>query len=100
MQIGIVGLGRMGAGMARRLARAGVKVRCYDQADAARSAIAGEPNVECAENLAALCARMEGERVIALMLPAGAAGEDHLPPPVAVGGTRDTLVDARNSHQP
>src|SRR2546426_747860 len=65
MQIGIVGLGRMGAGMARRLARAGVQVLCYDQADAARSAIAGEPNVECADNLAALCARMEGERIIA-----------------------------------
>ena len=36
MQIGIVGLGRMGAGMARRLARGGVRVVCYDQQTAAR----------------------------------------------------------------
>ena len=39
MQIGIVGLGRMGAGMARRLARGGVEVLCYDQAEAARAAL-------------------------------------------------------------
>jgi 6-phosphogluconate dehydrogenase len=98
MQIGIVGLGRMGAGMARRLARAGVKVMCYDQADAARSAIAGEPNVECAENLAALCARIEGERVIALMLPAGAAVEDTIRALMPMVATGDTLVDAGNSY--
>jgi 6-phosphogluconate dehydrogenase len=64
MEIGIVGLGRMGAGMARRLARAGVHVICYDQADAARRPLAAEPNVVCAENLAALCARLSGERVV------------------------------------
>src|SRR5436190_15969569 len=98
MQIGIVGLGRMGAGMARRLARASVQVLCYDQADAARSAIAGEPNVECADNLAALCARMEGERVIALMLPAGAAVEDTIRALVPMLATGDTLVDAGNSY--
>src|SRR5205809_406298 len=98
MQIGIVGLGRMGAGMARRLARAGVQVLCYDQADAARSAIAGEPNVECADNLAALCARMEGERIIALMLPAGAAVEDTIRALVPMLATSDTLIDAGNSY--
>ena len=40
MQIGIVGLGRMGAGMAQRLAERGMSVLCYDQADAARTALA------------------------------------------------------------
>ena len=38
MEIGIVGLGRMGANMARRLARGGVRVVCYDQAEPARKA--------------------------------------------------------------
>jgi pyrroline-5-carboxylate reductase len=69
MQIGIIGLGRMGAGMARRLARGGVQVLCYDQAEAARRAVASEPGIECAEDLPALCARMDGERVIVLSLP-------------------------------
>src|SRR5678816_459661 len=86
MQIGIVGLGRMGAGMARRLAQAGVAVIGFDPSADARAALAGEPGIECAENLAALCARIEGERVIVLSLPAGDAVEDtirSLVPPVS-----------------
>ena len=98
MQIGIVGLGRMGAAMARRLARAGVQVVCHDQADAAREAIAGERNVERAENLAALCARLDGERVILLMLPAGAAVEDTIRDLLPLVSAGDTIVDGGNSY--
>src|SRR5216684_8076493 len=98
MEIGIVGLGRMGAGMARRLARAGVHVICYDQADAARGALAAEPNVACAENLAALCARLDGERVVLLMLPAGAAVEDAILDLLPLVSAGDTLVDGGNSY--
>ena len=59
MEIGIVGLGRMGAGMARRLARGGVQVVCYDQRGAGtQGARRMSANVDCAENLAALCARL------------------------------------------
>jgi 6-phosphogluconate dehydrogenase len=98
MQIGIVGLGRMGAGMARRLARAGVHVVCYDHADTAREAVAAEPGLSCAENLAALCTRLEGERVILLMLPAGAAVEDAIRDLAPMVATGDTLVDGGNSY--
>jgi 6-phosphogluconate dehydrogenase len=98
MQIGIVGLGRMGAAMARRLARAGVQVVCYDQADAAREAIAGERNVERTENLAALCARLDGERVLLLMLPAGAAVEDTIRDLLPLASAGDTIVDGGNSY--
>ena len=98
MQIGIIGLGRMGAGMARRLARGGVQVFCYDQAEAARAAVAAEPGVECAENLPALCARMEGERVIVLSLPAGDAVEDTIRGLVPLIATGDALVDGGNSY--
>src|SRR5438552_17187871 len=98
MEIGIVGLGRMGAGMARRLARAGVHVICYDQADAARGSLAAEPNVVCAENLAALCTRLSGERVVILMLPAGGAVEDTLRDLLPLLSAGDTLVDGGNSY--
>jgi 6-phosphogluconate dehydrogenase len=54
MQIGLVGLGRMGAGMARRLAQEGVDVVCYDHAEDARNVLRGVAHIECAENLAAL----------------------------------------------
>ena len=98
MELGIVGLGRMGAGMARRLARAGVRVVCHDTSEAAREALAAEPNVACAENLAALCARLEGERAILLMLPAGAAVEDTIRDLLPLVSAGDTLVDGGNSH--
>ncbi len=98
MQIGIIGLGRMGAGMARRLARGGVRVLCYDQAGAARAAVGEERGVECLENLAALCARMDGERVILLALPAGAAVEDTIRDVIPLLTTGDTVVDGGNSY--
>src|SRR5918998_2668390 len=98
MQIGMIGLGRMGAGMARRLARRGARVLCYDHAEAARAALAEERGVECAENLAALCARMDGERVILLALPAGAAVEDTIRELIPLVATGDTLVDGGNSY--
>jgi 6-phosphogluconate dehydrogenase len=98
MQIGIIGLGRMGAGMARRLARGGVQALCYDQTEAARKAVADERGVECVEDLAALCARLEGERVIVLSLPAGAAVEDTIRDLIPLLATGDTLVDGGNSY--
>ncbi len=98
MELGIVGLGRMGAGMARRLARAGVTVIGYDPAEAAQKAISGEPNIRCAENLAALCARLKGERVILVMLPAGDAVENTIRELLPLVSAGDTLVDGGNSY--
>ena len=98
MQIGIVGLGRMGAGMTRRLARGGARVVCYDHAEAAQKALAGERNVDCAENLAALCARLDGERVIVLSLPAGDAVEDTIRDLLPLCSSGDTIVDCGNSY--
>ena len=98
MEIGIVGLGRMGAGMARRLARRGTHVICYDQSEAARKALADEAHVDCAENLAALCARLSGERVIVVMLPAGNPVEDTVRELLPLCSSGDTIVDAGNSY--
>jgi 6-phosphogluconate dehydrogenase len=98
MEIGIVGLGRMGAGMARRLARGGAQVVCYDHAETAQEALAQEKHIHCAENLAALCARLAGERVIVLSLPAGAAVEDTIRDLLALCSSGDTIVDCGNSY--
>jgi 6-phosphogluconate dehydrogenase len=98
MEIGIVGLGRMGAGMARRLARAGAQVVCYDHVETARQALAEEPNIACAENLAALCARLAGERVIVLSLPAGDTVEDTIRDLLPLCSSGDTVVDCGNSY--
>jgi 6-phosphogluconate dehydrogenase len=94
MQIGIIGLGRMGAGMARRLARGGVRVICYDQVQKALD----ETNIDGVENLAALCARLGGERVIVLSLPAGDAVEDTIRNLLPLTSSGDTIVDCGNSY--
>jgi 6-phosphogluconate dehydrogenase len=98
MQIGIVGLGRMGAGMARRLAERGMTVLCYDQAEAARRALAGVHKIDCVENLAALCARLDGERVVILMLPAGNPVEETIRELIPLMSAGDTIVDGGNSY--
>jgi 6-phosphogluconate dehydrogenase len=97
MEIGIVGLGRMGTGMARRLARGGAHVVCYDRSPEARKALAGERGIECVENLAALCARLAGERVILIMLPADVV-EDTVRELLPLCSSGDTIVDGGNSY--
>ena len=57
MQIGIVGLGRMGGNIARRLMRAGHDVAVYDIDAAARGAIAAD-GARPAETLEALVAAL------------------------------------------
>ncbi|MGH8704441.1 MAG: phosphogluconate dehydrogenase (NAD(+)-dependent, decarboxylating) [Burkholderiales bacterium] len=97
MEIGIVGLGRMGAGIARRLARGGVRVVACDREKAAREALADENHVACVESLATLAAQLAGERVILLMLPAGTPTEDALRELLPLLSAGDTLVDGGNA---
>jgi 6-phosphogluconate dehydrogenase len=98
MEIGIVGLGGVGASMARRLAKAAVQVIAYDSSDGVREALQNETNVTCAENLAGLCARLGGERVLLLMLPAGTPVDDAIRDLVPRLSAGDTIVDAGNSY--
>ena len=98
MDIGIVGLGRMGANMARRLARGGARVLAWDRDHAVYGALKDEPRIDCVDSLAALATRLDGERVILLMLPAGEPTQgaiDALLPLLSAG---DTLVDGGNAY--
>ncbi len=97
MEIGVVGLGRMGANMARRMARGGAHVIAYDQDPAARMALVTEGRIECVESPAALTAKLSGERVILVMLPAGAATEGTLAELLPMLSAGDTLVDGGNA---
>ena len=96
MQIGMIGLGRMGANMTRRLLRGGHRVVAYDRSPDAVAAVASEGAIGVA-SLAALVAQCQPPRAICLMVPAGvvekALGE--LRPLLAAG---DTVIDGGNSH--
>ena len=97
MQIGVVGLGRMGGNMARRLARSGARVVAWDRDAGAREALSAEPGVSTVENLPALCASLGGERVLLLMLPAGEATHEAIGQLAGLASAGDTLVDGGNA---
>jgi len=96
MQMGMVGLGRMGANMVRRLMRAGHACVAHDRSADAVAAMAKE-GATGAGTLADLVAKLTPPRVVWLMVPAavvdGAIAE--LTPLLAQG---DTIVDGGNSH--
>src|SRR5258706_5978436 len=97
MEIGVVGLGRMGANMARRMARGGARVVAFDREPKVREVLAAEKGVVCVESLAALASELAGERVMLVMLPAGAATEDTLAELLPLLSAGDTLVDGGNA---
>ena len=97
MEIGIVGLGRMGANMARRLARGGVRVVAWDRDKAKCDELASERGIECADGLADLAVKLAGERVILMMVPAGAPTQSAIDALLPMVSNNDTLVDGGNS---
>ena len=74
MQLGIVGLGRMGANIVRRLMRAGHACVVHDRDPAPGRELAGE-GATAAASLAELVAALDAPRAVWVMLPAGDATE-------------------------
>ena len=74
MQIGMIGLGRMGSNMARRLMRAGHDCVVYDANAEAVSALVAE-GAAGAGSPEELLARLEKPRAVWLMLPAAITGK-------------------------
>jgi 6-phosphogluconate dehydrogenase len=96
-QIGMVGLGRMGGNMARRIARAGLGVVAWDAAAGARAGIGGEERVLAVESLAALVAALPRPRAVWLMLPAGAPTEGTVAQLRELLARDDVIVDGANA---
>jgi 6-phosphogluconate dehydrogenase len=96
MQIGIVGLGRMGANMARRLMRKQHEVVAYDLNKDSVAGLAKEGAVGAAD-FADLTKKLSKPRAVWLMVPAGGPTEEtieHLRPFLEKG---DTIIDGGNS---
>ena len=96
MRVGMVGLGRMGANLVRRLMRDGHEAVVFDVNADAVAGLAGEGAVG-SESIADLAAKLEAPRVVWLMIPAGITGEvvDQV---AAVLEPGDIIIDGGNSH--
>jgi len=95
MQMGMIGLGRMGADMVRRLMRNQHQCVVFDVNPNARTALATEGAI-AADSLQALVKQLDAPRVIWLMIPAAIvpATIDTLAPLLQAG---DVLIDGGNS---
>lgn len=96
MQLGMIGLGRMGANLVRRLLRDGHRAVVYDVSADAVSQLEGE-GATGASSLEDFVAKLEGPRALWLMLPAAIVQStlDQLVPLLAEG---DIVVDGGNSY--
>jgi 6-phosphogluconate dehydrogenase len=96
-RIGMIGLGRMGGNMSRRIARAGFEVIAWDRAAGARSAVASEPRLRTVETLEALAAELPAPRAVWMMLPAGEPTEQVLERMQTLLSQGDVIVDGANA---
>ena len=96
MQLGMIGLGRMGANMVRRLMRGGHSCVVYDRAAAAVRSLGAE-GATGAEQLDDFIAKLSKPRVVWLMVPAAVvdATLDELVPRLDAG---DIVIDGGNSY--
>jgi 6-phosphogluconate dehydrogenase len=92
----MVGLGRMGGNIVRRLLRAGHGCVVWDRDPAPGAALAAE-GAQAVDGLAAMVAALAAPRAIWVMLPAGAATEDALRELGMLLSPGDVLIDGGNS---
>jgi 6-phosphogluconate dehydrogenase len=87
VQLGMVGLGRMGSGMTERLTRAGHDVKTYD------------PNVEStAASLQELAQQLDAPRHVWMMVPAGEITKQTFEQLLGILERGDAIVDGGNSN--
>lgn len=96
--IGLVGLGRMGGNMARRLSRGGIRVVGHDATPGAADALAAEGVLSAASSPAALVDALPAPRVVWTMVPAGSATETTIATLSAHLAPGDTIVDGGNAN--
>ena len=97
MNIGIYGLGRMGANMARRLIGGGIQVVVFNRSPGPVQALADEGAVP-ASSLEDLVAKLDSPRAVWLMVPAGAVTDAALEAVTPLLENGDIVIDGGNSN--
>ncbi len=98
MELGLIGLGRMGANMARRLRQGGIEVVGFNRNPEVAKDLARETGLTAANSLEDLVSRLTAPRIVWLMLPAGEVTQQHLDQLVSRLAPGDIVVDGANSY--
>jgi 6-phosphogluconate dehydrogenase len=97
MQIGVIGLGRMGGNIVRRLAKAGHSSVVYDANPAPGAALAKE-GATAVPSLQSLVETLQTPRTVWVMLPSGKITEDTVATLAGLMQPGDTIIDGGNSN--
>src|SRR6202521_2997842 len=97
MELGLIGLGRRGSGMTRRLMQGGHRLVVYDRAPEAVAALVGDGAVG-ASSLEDLGQKLKSPRIFWLMIPAGPPVDDTIQRLSAILSPGDIIVDGGNSN--
>ena len=97
MQIGVIGLGRMGSNIARRVMKAGHRTVVFDLDARARAGLARDGAAAAASLEAVVAALDEKPRVVWIMLPAGKITEDTVAQFGALLSPGDIIIDGGNT---
>jgi 6-phosphogluconate dehydrogenase len=97
MEIAIIGLGRMGGNMVRRLLQGGHRVVAWDRDPAAVEKLVKEGAVG-ASSLADVISKLSGPRPVWVMVPAGAPTENTINELAGLMSPNDIIIDGGNSN--
>jgi len=97
MELGMIGLGRMGANMTERLVKGGHRVVGFDPKQEARARVE-DKGAESAASLDRLLASLKAPRALWMMVPAGSATDGTVTALLPLLAAGDVLVDGGNSN--
>lgn len=97
MELGLIGLGKMGANMAERLLKNGIRVVGFDRDPEGVKRILKQGN-EGASSVEELVSKLHAPRIIWIMVPAGRPVDDTIALLVPHLSADDTIVDGGNSY--
>ncbi|HET6546340.1 MAG TPA: decarboxylating 6-phosphogluconate dehydrogenase [Rhodanobacteraceae bacterium] len=97
MELGMIGLGRMGANMAQRLVQGGHRVVGFDPKPEARKAVE-EHGAESATSLQAMVGKLGSPRAVWMMVPSGKITDDTANALLPLLAKGDCLIDGGNSN--
>ncbi len=98
MKIAMIGLGKMGSNMARRLRRGGIDVVGYNRSPEIVRQLAEEEGMIAASSLEDAVTKLSAPRVVWLMLPSGEPTEKAITDLVPMLSKGDIIVDGGNSN--
>jgi 6-phosphogluconate dehydrogenase len=97
MELGMIGLGKMGANMAQRLVRGGHRVVGFDPKPEVRKLVEGF-GAESADSLQAMVSKLAAPRAVWMMVPAGDITGSTVDALLALLAKGDTIIDGGNSN--